>query len=238
MQCVVLNVLERVFVLNKYRIKFCKKDRLRFIGHLDLLKMFQRIVKRAGLPISYSKGFNPHQLMSFAAPLPLGTQSIAEYVDIRLEKDVDCNEIKNLLNAIVPNGMEILEVTKLDENSKNSAAILEAAEYEITLDFKEKDFFDKIKEMMSLESLMIERISKKRTKVIDIKPDIYNIEDISDNNYSKLKVLIATGSIKNLKPELLVEYIYKHMGRELNAYKIKYKRTALFTCEDGKFISL
>lgn len=69
MQIVVLNALEEVFVLNKYRLKFSKSGKMIYIGHLDLLKFFIRLIKRTQLPIAYSNGFNPHQQLTFAIPL-------------------------------------------------------------------------------------------------------------------------------------------------------------------------
>ncbi|MBQ9603988.1 MAG: DUF2344 domain-containing protein, partial [Firmicutes bacterium] len=120
----------------KYRIKFTKIDKMRYIGHLDLLKYFQRAVKRANVPIAYSTGFNPHQLMSFATPLPLGMGSTSEYVDIRLETPMECEDIKAALNAQMSLGMELTEVRRMSEGEDTGAALLRAADYVITLDRK------------------------------------------------------------------------------------------------------
>ena len=78
----------------KYRIKFTKVGKVRFVGHLDLLKLFQRAIKRAGIPVAYSNGFNPHQLIGFAIPLPLGMASVGEYVDVELKEEVSEDIIK------------------------------------------------------------------------------------------------------------------------------------------------
>jgi len=227
-----------VFVLNRYRIKFSKVGKMRFIGHLDLLKLFQRIVKMAKLPISYSKGFNPHQIMSFAAPLSLGMSSISEYVDIKLDSDIDCEKIKDSINKVAVDGIEILEVKKLNENDKSGAAALEAAVYEITFDFKCEDLNKIIDDIVKCDKILIEKNTKKKNKVVNIRPDIYSIENISDNNNSKIKVMLSSGSTKNLKPELLIKYIYENLGKEFKNYKVNYKRIALLTCENEELISL
>ena len=109
MQIVVLNALEEVFVLNKYRLKFSKSGKMIYIGHLDLLKFFIRLIKRTQLPIAYSNGFNPHQQLTFAIPLSLGMTSYGEYLDIQLTAPVDCEEIKNRCNQALPSGIEILK---------------------------------------------------------------------------------------------------------------------------------
>ena len=101
MQIVVLNALEEVFVLNKYRLKFSKSGKMIYIGHLDLLKFFIRLIKRTQLPIAYSNGFNPHQQLTFAIPLSLGMTSYGEYLDIQLTAPVYCEEIKNRCHVIL-----------------------------------------------------------------------------------------------------------------------------------------
>ena len=82
----------------KYRFKMEKGEEIKFIGHLDLLVAFQRVLKRAHIPIDYSKGFNPHQLVSFASPLGLGLTSKAEYGDFQLKEDLDAEEVRERIN--------------------------------------------------------------------------------------------------------------------------------------------
>lgn len=211
----------------KYRIKFAKVGKTRFIGHLDLLKVFQRAIKRAEIPVAYSKGFNPHQLIGFAAPLPLGMAGKGEYVDIELREEFEPDDIVFRLNEVMPEGLEIIEVRKLEKNEKNCAASVESAVYEI--EFSEKiDRFDYfIDKMMREEKLEIERKSKRKTKVVDIKPDIFSVENISDENCTRIKVVISAGSQRNLKPELLVEYIYGYIGKSFEPLAVKYKRIEL-----------
>lgn len=220
--------------MNKYRMKFTKTDKMRFIGHLDMLKLFQRTIKRAKLPISYSNGFNPHQIISFAIPLPLGMASIGEYSDFQLDKKMSCEDIKNALNSQLPEGMTVLEVRELAENAKNSAAIIDAAFYEIVPD-KEIQALDKVlKGLLESKELIIERTSKHKTKDVNIREDIY---ELSEEN-GVIKALIATGSKQNLKPELLMEYIYRDLGLEFEPFKIKTKRIEMYTIENSKFKSL
>lgn len=213
--------------MNKYRLKFSKIGKIKYTGHLDLLKIFQRAVKRANLPISYSQGFNPHQIMSFAIPLPLGMESQAEYLDIQLDKHLENEYIKNELNKNMPIGMEILNVIKLKEGQKSAPSIVCIGEYEILLDNNINK--DNIQNFLNQKEINIERVSKKRgketIKIVNIKEDIFNIECTHNN---KIKVLISTGSAKNLKPDILVETIYKFLNLPYEKYKIHYKRTGLF----------
>lgn len=213
--------------MNKYRLKFSKQGKIKYTGHLDLLKIFQRAIKRANLPISYSKGFNPHQIMSFAIPLPLGMESISEYIDMQFDKDLNSDFIKEELNKNMPIGMEILNVVKLKEGQKSAPSIVCIGEYEINLDCSIKK--EDIDKFLQNKEINIERVSKKRgkeiLKTINIKEDILNIEYLQEN---KIKAVISTGSAKNLKPDVLIETLYKFLNLSYEKYKIYYKRTGLF----------
>ena len=95
------------------------------------MRVFQRAVKRAKLPIEYSHGFNPHQIMSFANPLSLGMTSIGEYCDVEFTTGVDTKEIKDRLNAVMNDGIDIVNVTKMAQDAGNAMASISACEYEI-----------------------------------------------------------------------------------------------------------
>ncbi len=229
--------MEAVYAM-KYRIKFTKVDKIRFIGHLDLLKLFQRAIKRAELPVAYSNGFNPHQLIGFAVPLPLGMASIGEYVDVEFKEEIDNLTIKDNLNNVMPDGIEIIDVRKFTEKDKSCASVLEAALYEVCFDEKIYEFSDIIRKMFLQDSFEIERTSKHKTKVVNIKPDIFSFDEIENEKYTVFKTIISTGSHNNLKPELLVKYIYGFMGRDYEPLKVKYKRIELFKKDNGQFLKL
>lgn len=93
------------------RLEFSKLGRARFLSHLDTMRVFQRALTRAGVPVMYSQGFNPHMKMSIAFPLPLGVESLCEIIDLRLENPV--NGLVEKLNAALPEGFEILRTLPL-----------------------------------------------------------------------------------------------------------------------------
>lgn len=212
--------------IKKYRLKFEKNQKLIYIGHLDLLKLFQRSVKRGKLPIEYSKGFNPHQLMVFAIPLPLGMESGAEYIDIRLTEDVPPETIVSSLNAVFPQGIRILEARKISF-SQNCAADVHSADYTVIL--PHTGFEDIIEEINKSESIQIERTVKKKVKQTEIRPYIKKLS-IEGNT---LKTTLVTGSQGNLKPDDLLKYIYKCKGLEYIPYKVKIKREEMYADTEG-----
>ena len=115
------------------RIRFAKYGVMRFVGHLDMMRFFQKAIRRAGLPIAYSGGFHPHQIMSFALPLGIGVTSEGEYMDIELtEKVVPENAIQRL-NGQMADGVKVLSFVYLPDKSKKAMAAVEAASYVVGL---------------------------------------------------------------------------------------------------------
>ena len=95
----------------KIRIKFAKYGTMKYIGHLDMMRFFQKAVRRAGIDVKYSEGFSPHQIMSFAAPLGVGLESTGEYMDLEVLTMTSPQEMMQMLNQVMVEGVEILSVT-------------------------------------------------------------------------------------------------------------------------------
>ena len=123
--------LEEVSAM-KVRVKWTKTGVLKFIGHLDVQRYFQKALMRAELPVSFSKGMSPHQIMSFAAPLGLGMTSEGEYADISFDWSYSSEEMLKRINAVMNEGISVLEFKEIDEKEKNCMAVTEAADYLVT----------------------------------------------------------------------------------------------------------
>ena len=117
----------------KARLKFSKIGSMRFIGHLDVMRYFQKAFRRAEIGVSYSKGFSPHQLMSFASPLGIGLSSDAEYLDVTLEKSDSQEEMIERINAVMNDEITVKDFTILDDEAKPSMAMLSACDYVICI---------------------------------------------------------------------------------------------------------
>ena len=113
------------------RVKFAKYGPLRFTGHLDVLRFFQKAIRRAEVNIRYSEGFSPHQIMSFAAPLGVGITSKGEYVDIEVLDTENSKKMIDRLNAVMSEGFEILEYKLLPDDAANAMSIVAAADYSL-----------------------------------------------------------------------------------------------------------
>ncbi|MCL2618472.1 MAG: TIGR03936 family radical SAM-associated protein, partial [Defluviitaleaceae bacterium] len=112
-----------------YRLEYSKLGNMKFIGHIDLMKLFHKLFRMSGLPIAFSQGFNPHQIFTIAHPLSLGMEGLAEPADFRLHASADAGEIAVLLNANAPTGLLVTNVRQLAPGEKNCAGLVAAADY-------------------------------------------------------------------------------------------------------------
>jgi radical SAM-linked protein len=157
----------------RLRITFAKQGALRYIGHLDLNKIWERTARRADLPLAYSQGFHPQPKIYLASALPLGFSSRCELVDMRLKDEIDLEGLRERLQGAVPPGLEILEVKEVDEALPQLQTQLIAAEYEVffTEPVDASDLNDWVAGLLSAESLPRER----RGKPYDLRPLIEEI---------------------------------------------------------------
>lgn len=168
----------------KARIKFSKAGSMRFIGHLDVMRYFQKAFRRADIALSCSKGFSPHQLMSFASPLGIGLSSDAEYLDIVLEDGESVDGFVPRLNAVMNDEIRVKGFTLLEESSKTSMAVLAACDYLVAVK-KGKDSFlldipgqrKAVRELLAQDSIEICKKTKRSEKIVDIRENIYQITD-------------------------------------------------------------
>jgi len=194
----------------RYRIYFTKIGAARFIGHLDLQDLVQRAFKRTKLPVSYSEGFNPHQLLSFAAPLPLGTAGFGEILEIFMTEQAAPDAIVVALNAQMPGGITVLRAQEVNATGKGAAALARAATYRIIFpgDAELAEKLGKIAaQVLAADKIEIEKKTKKGRAIADIRPDILELSRTFADGKICINAVLSTGSTRNLKPELLVEYI-------------------------------
>lgn len=230
----------------KVRIKYTKSEYLRFIGHLDVMRYFQKAVKRAGLDIAYSKGFSPHQLMSFAAPLALGVTSEGEYFDAEFNSLVSSKELVRRLNEQMAAEMEVKDAVLLPDNAKNAMSVVAASDYIITIldtvpaEVKEQ-MLALAPHLLEKERIEILKKTKKNEKIEDIRPGILklSVESYALTKTDKLYMLLATGSEYNLKPELVIQALCREIGYEYKRFDYKIHRLETYMKNDeGKLVSL
>lgn len=213
----------------KVRIKFSKQGPVKFIGHLDIMRYFQKAMRRADVDIKYSEGFSPHQIMSFAAPLGLGLTSNGEYMDIELKSDVDLEDLKNRLNQVMVEGIRILECKRLDDHAGNAMSMVAAADY--TLRFREgrrpenqQEFFEGLLTFVNQEHIPFIKKTKKGEREVDLKSSIYQLAVDGDTIFMR----VSAGSSENIKPELVMEAYYQSRGEALPELAFQIQREEVY----------
>lgn len=183
------------------RIKFCKIGNLQFVSHLDLQRTFHRVLVRANIPMWYTKGFNPHAKLVFGLPLSVGTESMCEMADLKIERKISLEDIKSQLNEQLTDEMYVLDAYY----PTTKFADIAYADYTIMLKADGIDDNTALKATsVFVNPIMMMKKSKSGEKEVDITNFIKKIEFISERGCLKVKAILSAGSSENLNPEYIV----------------------------------
>ncbi len=221
----------------KSRFKFTKQGHVKFVGHLDTVRLFQRAVRVAGIPIAYSQGFNPHALVYFAMPLSVGVSSISEYLEVVTTEDLDPQAMMQSLNAVLPEGIKILEAFQIEEKGPTLMSLVQEADYRIYLPKASVDatMLAACKARLEAPEILTMKKGKKKTTEVDLKPLIraYTWDETATND--TLFVKVAAGSAENLSPDLLLKAI---TDKACEQWDYAIEREALYTTIDDTMQSI
>ena len=222
----------------KARIKFRKNGVMKFIGHLDIMRYFQKAIRRAEIPIAFTSGYSPHMIMSFANPLGVGLTSDGEYFDIELTESIASKEAVRRLNEQMVDGMEIVSFVQIPDDKKSKGmSIVAGADYlsSVKNGSLPEDLAEKLEAFYAQNEICVVKKTKKSEKEVDIRPMIYKLECRNGGIYMR----VAAGSVQNLKPELVTEAFVRYLGMEADAVTFTHHRLETFAeSEDaeGKMI--
>ncbi len=194
------------------RLKFRKVGSLQYISHLDLQRTFNRVIVRACLPVWYTKGFNPHAKLVFSTPLSVGAQSVCEYLDIRIDREMPCEEIKERLNRELT---DELYITDAYIPEKDFSEIAWASyEIEILSDGISEDTAKKALALLKTSPLVMTKKTKSGEKQIDIVPMINSVDAKVDSAHKTLKIActLSASSTEYLNPEMLITALKENLG--------------------------
>lgn len=184
----------------RYRVYYARFEIAAWIAHLDLMRVFQRASKRADLPLVYTQGFNPRPIMEFALPIGVGIETRNEPFDFLLSQKMNIEDIKNNLNAKLPNGLEIVRVESLSSDVKNLMSLVNAAEYQISADglgtVVKNYYFD------NSNPLFASRERKGKIREYQIRDYIIKLKIIDNNTVTYIS---KAGSAENLRPDLFLQ---------------------------------
>ncbi|MDR1631003.1 MAG: TIGR03936 family radical SAM-associated protein [Oscillospiraceae bacterium] len=212
--------------MRNLRIRFDKTGRAKYVSHLDLNRCMLRAFRRSGVPIWYTEGFNPHPYMTFALPLPLGVESEQDVMDVRIDGEMENDEIVSRLNAVLPEGLRVTDAAepwgKPDE--------IAAAQYSFFFDgegFAEAA----LKEILDSGEILCEKMGKKNgrkvMKQMNLAEHIRGYALGREGDYNVLYIKLSAGNKVNANPVLLSDALSARSGGRLRAVNIR--RTALLT---------
>ena len=214
-------------------IQFGKQGRLRFISHLDLQRFMQRALRRTGLPVAYSQGFNPHALLSFASALGMGVSSEAELLEVRFAEPVAEQTILEAMRAALPPEMPVYRVRAVDDRFPSLMATVYCADYRMTLTGEgAKAIADAVPGYLEKAEVMAVRKTKSGEKTVNIRPSTLELraEGTEDGAYALTARLTLTPE-DTLKPDTLVGALAARSGAV--DYEGSICRTALLTRREG-----
>ena len=204
-----LPALERPITV---RLKFRKTGSLQYISHLDLQRTFNRVISRACLPVWYTKGFNPHIKLVFSTPLSIGAQSVCEYLDIKIDRDMPCEEIMKRLNAELT---DELYITDAYFPSHDFSEISWASyDVEIYTQGANKELSEEIQSVLTTSPVMLTKKTKSGEKEIDIIHLIYSVNTSFDSERSTVKIncVLSASSTEYLNHEMLITALKQKLG--------------------------
>ena len=211
----------------KARIKFRKNGVMKFIGHLDIMRYFQKAIRRAEIPIAFTSGYSPHMIMSFANPLGVGLTSDGEYFDIELTESIASKEAVRRLNEQMVDGMEIVSFVQIPDDKKSKGmSIVAGADYlsSVKNGSLPEDLAEKLEAFYAQNEICVVKKTKKSEKEVDIRTMIYKLECRDGKIYMR----VAAGSVQNLKPELVTEAFVRYLGMDAEEVTFTHHRLETF----------
>ena len=228
----------------RYVIKFTKESEIKFISHLDLMRTLQRVIRRANLPMEYSKGFNPHMAMSIAQPLSVGVYSDAEYMDIVLVEELNEEEIINRLNAKTASGIKFLTAKKVvnkegEKKVPQTMALVDAARFTVKILCEDaKVVEEKMKELEKKAEWTTIKKSKKGEKEVNLRTMIKEMKYWINDNELILNILVSSGSREHLSPDLVASYIKSNISEIVEDAFIDIKREEMYVLKEAKYVPI
>ena len=227
----------------KVRIKFTKEGPMKFVGHLDTMRYFQKAIRRAELPIAFSGGYSPHMIMSFAAPLGVGVTSTGEYFDMELTSTIPTDEIWQRLNSQMANGIRVLSARQVEDGKASKAmSLVAAADY--LVEFRPgkapaDGWQTRITEFLKQPEILVTKETKKGEKQVDIRPFIYKMNLQNDN---RIFLSLASASANYTKPDAVMDAFTSWLGQELPEFACMFHRLEVYADLGNeikhKFVSL
>jgi len=201
------------------RVQFAKEGLLRFLSHLDVQRTLMRAFRRAGLPVAYTQGFNPHPRISFGSVLATGASSEAEFFDLDLAERMDPDQFVAALNRVLPQGLRVVAAREVPEGRQSLMSLLNAAKYRLTLELGSVDpqaLRRAVDAFLQRETVTMQREGKKGSAAVDVRRQVY---DVIVEGTNTLLATLQAGPEGSLRPADLLAAL-KQVAPELEPVRL------------------
>lgn len=204
-------------------VKYERREDVRFISQLDILRTVHRALRRADIPVAYSEGFNPQPKVSFGFALSVGLISYGEYMDIHLTCDISPETFISSMNAVMPKGIVLTEAALAGEKTPKMGKMIDCAKFETIFNCENADIFEaKLNDFFGRDSIVIERHTKKGTSQADVKNYVYfNQTEIIDGTHVKLVTIQALSEEMSVRIDDIVSAIANYADENVIADSVK-----------------
>jgi len=213
------------------RIEYIRGERLKYISHLDLIRVFERAARRGKIPIGFSEGYNPRAKMVFGLPLSVGVIANKDYGDFEIDGEINAADLIKAFNKELPQDLQITDA-KERKSKLNIMAVIKRAEYIIELTEPCQDLAADVEKFLSMNEVIVVKEKEGKKKKQDIRPFVYKLEAQGDQ---KLFAQVCAGNEKNLRPDILIKGLSKVSDKQYMPDKIY--RLGLFTEVDNKIVT-
>lgn len=187
------------------RFQFKRGEKLKFISHLEIMRVFERAFKRASIQVTHSQGFNPRPNIVFALPMPVGLSSDGEFADVELEKTYELSDFIEKINSHLPEGIKVVDAKEKTTKTK-VMGIVNAARYRIDFEApKNTEINEIISNVLTKKKIIVLKKTKRGENEFDIRPLVYELSGDFAEGTGFFNVLLGAGQNDNVRPELFIE---------------------------------
>lgn len=194
------------------RVKFRKVGDLQYISHLDLQRTVSRVLVRAGIPMWYTQGFNPHAKIVFGLPLSVGAESECEYLDLRIDREMSCEEIKSRLNDVLTDELSVLDVYIPAAKSAFADIVWAAYDIRIRTEGLTQSLADEMQAYLTTSPLLMDKKSKSGIRQVDITALIRSLSAAVVDGELRLAAVLCVSGSDYLNPEYLIRALREKFG--------------------------
>jgi len=219
---------------SKIRKKWIKAEKVRFTSHLDVVRTFEKAIRRADFPVMFSEGFHPHPKIAYGPPLPLGFVSDCEYVDMQLEAPFN-NQLIERLNSALPEGFRIVEARPVFAQAVSLSAFINTSVYEIELAELSEQQAGKLQQLPKEKEILVDRKSKEGIKQVNIAGLIYEVKVEFREAKQVVRISVGLSQQGYARPQEVLQAVLKLSEEELAG--LIFKRTDLLSKKGDQYLS-